>query len=360
MSLLYKPDWEQTKENYKKWWAGEYFGRCAVAVYAPKKNPPDIPAPDKPKDTYQKWYDLDYISSVNQYNLFHTFFGAEALPIWNAGYPGHTAIPTFLGCPVHLDMQTGWWDPILLNQEIDYTGLKINEEHPDYRFSIELLHRGIDEAKGKCLVSIGAFGGCGDTLAALRGTENLLFDCLDRPEWVKEAEFFLMDIWCRHYDKLFKIINEVDEGSTCWFPLWAPGKFYAVQNDFAYNISPKMFREIFLPVIEKQTDFLDFCVYHVDGLGNFKHIDTLLELPKIKAFQILPGAGKPSPLYFMDILKKVQVAGKNLHISIHSSEVKRALENLNARGLFISTSCETEDKALQLIENISKWSKEQT
>ncbi|HOL49161.1 MAG TPA: hypothetical protein PK165_01565 [bacterium] len=360
MSLLYKPDWHETKENYRKWWAHEYFGRCAIAVYAPKKNAPDIPAPPEPESIHQKWYDLDYISQVNYYNLSRTFFGAEALPIWNGGYPGHTAIPTFLGCEVHLDMRTGWWEPILKQEDLTFEHLEIDENHPDYRFSIELLKRAIVEAQGKCLVSIGAFGGCGDTLAALRGTERLLFDCIERPERVREAELYLTEMWCRHYEKLYNIIKKVDEGSTCWFPLWAPGKFYASQNDFAYNISPSMFREVFLPAIKKQVEFLDYTIYHVDGIGNFNHIDALLELPELQAIQILPGAGKPSPLHFIGILKKVQKEGKNLHIAIPAGEVKTALEHLSARGLFISTSCETEDEALRLIENTYRWSEDRS
>ncbi|MCM8825749.1 MAG: hypothetical protein NC937_06400, partial [Candidatus Omnitrophica bacterium] len=231
------------------------------------------------------------------------------MPVWNGGYPGHTSIPVFLGCPLHLDMRTGWLDPILLDEYIDYERLKIDENNYNYKFAIELLIRGIREASGKCLVSIGAFGGCGDTLVALRGTERLLIDCIERPRQVKQAELYLMEMWCNYYEKLYRIIKDVDEGSTCWFTLWAPGKFYAAQNDFAYNISPKMFREIFLPAIEMQVNFLDWCVYHLDGIGNFRHLDALLELPCLRAIQIAPGAGKPSPVHFMDILKKVQKAG---------------------------------------------------
>ncbi len=236
--------------------------------------------------------------------------------------------------------------------------LRIDENNPNYKFAVALLKKGIEEAKGKALVSIGAFGACGDTLAALRGTQRLLFDCMDRPERVKEAELFLMEMWCQHYTKMYKIIKDVDEGSTCWFPLWSPGKFYAVQNDFAYNISPKMFEKIFLPAIEKQIKFLDHAVYHVDGVGNFAHVDILLSLPQLAAIQILPGAGKPSPLYYIDLLKKVQKAGKNLWISIGSDEVRTALQNLSARGLFISTGCKTKDDALKFIENTYRWSRD--
>ena len=202
----------------------------------------------------------------------------------------------------------------------------------------------------------GAFGGSGDTLAALRGSDRLLFDVVDRPEQVRAAEGRLMDLWCEVYDAFHGIVHDAAGGSTCWFGLWSPGKFYAVQNDFSYMISPEMFSEIFLPVIERQTEFLDHSVYHVDGVGSFGHVDAICELPGLQAVQILPGAGKPSPLHYMDVLKKVQAAGKNLHISIPAGEVETALGELSARGLFIRTSCAAEDEARQLLRDAERWS----
>jgi hypothetical protein len=74
----------------------------------------------------------------------------------------------------------------------------------------------------------------------------------------------------------------------------------------------------------------------VDGVGAFKHVDALCRLPGLHALHILPEEGKPSPLYYMDVLKKVQKAGKNLHINIPAHEVAAALGNLSAKGLYIS------------------------
>ncbi len=356
MKLEYKPDWEETKIRYKQWWAHEYFGRCALAVTAPKKNPPDLPEPPPEKSIEQQWYDLDWISARQEYNKSRMFYGGEALPVWNGGYPGHKCIATFLGCPTSLDWDTGWHDPILLGEDIEFQSLSINKADRNYRFMLDLLRRGVKEARGKCLVSIGAFGGSGDTLAALRSTERLLFDCVERPDQVRAADDFLMDMWCKHYDNLYEIIHEADEGSTCWFDLWSPGKFYAAQNDFAYNIGPQMYRELFLPVIEKQSRFLTHCVYHVDGVNNFVHVDALLELPRVQAYQILPGAGKPNALAYMDVLKKVQKAGRNLWISLPIGDVRTALETLSARGLYIQTTAKSEDEAKELLENAERWS----
>ncbi|NQT94341.1 MAG: hypothetical protein HQ559_16400 [Lentisphaerae bacterium] len=357
MTLQYKPDWEETKERFLAWWNHEYFGRCALAVTAPKDNPPDLPEPASPKSIWHQWHDLDLISERNTYGLSRTFFGGEAVPVWHSGYAGNTGIPTFLGCPLTLDWGTGWHDPILIDPErIDFTSLKIDESHPEYRFTMDMLRRCAEEARGKCVPGVGAIGGCGDTLASLRGTTQLLFDCIERPDQVRAAEDFLMDMWCEHFDRCYEIIREVAEGSTAWFTLWSPGKFYPAQNDFSYNISPTMFREIFLPAIRKQTDFLDHSVYHVDGVEAFAHVDALCELPNLQALQILPGAGKPGPLHYMDVLKKVQAAGKNLHISIGPDQVQPALEQLSARGLFIDTGCATETEAHELLANAEKWS----
>jgi len=356
MQLLYKPDWEQTKERYKAWWAGEYFGRCAIAVQSPLKSPPDVPKPPVAATIEQQWWDLDLISAWQDYSMSRTFYGGEALPIWNGGYPGHTAIPAFLGCPMTLDWETGWWDPILTGEDIDCRSLRVDTASRYYQFTLELLRRGAAEATGKSLVTIGAFGGCGDTLAALRGTNQLLYDCIERPDQVRAAEEFLMDMWFEVYNSFYKIIRDADEGSTCWFPFWSPGKFYASQCDFSYNISPRMFREIFQPVIRRQTEFLDHSVYHVDGVEAFAHVDALCELPRLQALQILPGAGKPSPLHYMNVLKKVQARGKSLQVSLAPEEVRPALEALSARGLFIHTWTRTEDEARELLRCAEKWS----
>ncbi len=356
MSLLYKPDWEEAQQHFLAWWAGEAFGRCALAVTAPRADAPRLAPPVPPADPVQRWTDLDYISALNRYQHATTFYGGEAFPIWNGGYPGHTAIPAFLGCPTTLDMETGWWDPVLDDDDWDVTSLRLDREGRWWQFTLALLRRAVAECRGQSIPSIGAFGGCGDTLAALRGTWRLLYDVASEPERVCQAEMYLMEMWIEVYETFYQIIHEAADGSTCWFSLWSPGRFYSAQCDFSYMISPQMFRTFFLPAIERQTRYLDHTVYHVDGVGGFNHVPALCELPRLHALQILPGAGKPSPLHYLDVLRYVQAHGKNLHIGIPPEEVEAALTLLSARGLFIQTHCESEEQAQALLRNAEKWS----
>ena len=173
---------------------------------------------------------------------------------------------------------------------------------------------------------------------------------------VRDAEDWLMEMWCDFYDRSYAVVRDASQGSACFFGIWAPGKTYGVSNDFSYNISTAMFKEMFLPAIERQTRFLDYSIYHVDGVEAFRHVDVLCGLPRLQAIQILPGAGKPSPLHYMEVLKKVQKAGKNLHIAIPLEEVKPALDQLSARGLYISSWCRTESEARHMLKNAERWS----
>lgn len=356
MSLKYKPDWEDTKERFKSWWVREPIGRCAIAVTAPLDNPPDIEEPVCPDTPFERWTDLDYLNAAGEYSNSRRFFGGEAFPVWNYGYPGLKQLSAFLGCPVEVDFATGWVEPILNDESINYKTLEIDENNENWKFTLSWLERGAMESPGKSIPAIGAFGGSGDTLAAVRGTDKLLYDVMDRPDQIRDADQHLMDLWCRTYDQFHDIIKDAADGSTCWFQLWSPGKFYAAQNDFSYMISTETFVDLFLPTIEKQTEFLDHSVYHLDGIGAFKHAGVLCELPDLQAIQVLPGAGKPSPLHYMDVLKQVQAAGKNLHLTIPVDEVETALTELSARGLFIVTSCETEQEARDLLKKAEKWS----
>jgi hypothetical protein len=357
-ALDYKADWDEAKQRCQAWWAGEAMDRCALSVTAPRADAPagpDLPWPSNPLD---RWTDLDFLATLNDAAMRGTFFGGEALPIWTVGYAGHTAIPAFLGCPTELDFETGWWHPIQTGEALDLSRLRLDRTSRWWQFTIESLRRAVRESAGKSIPSIGAFGGGGDMLAALRGTDRLLYDIADRPDQVRAAEAFLMDLWCEVYDEFHAILRDAAEGSVCWMGVWSPGKTYAAQNDFSYMISPRQFADLFLPAIERQSRFLDHTIYHVDGLGAFAHVPALCDLPRIQALQIVPGAGKPSPLHFMDLLKDIQRRGKNLHISLEAREVEPALAELSARGLYICTSCRTEAEARALIENAKRWSRD--
>jgi len=357
MTLLYKSDWDEAKERYRAWWAGEALDRCAIWVTAPRDGVDAGDPPTAPDDPVERWTDLDFLAELNDFQHRRTFFGGEAFPIWSPGYPGHTSMAVLMGCPITLDRHTGWVEPILGGATWTLEDIRCDYGSRWGLFAVKLAQQAAKESQGKSIPSVGAFGATGDTLAHLRGNEPLLLDVLDNAELVRRTELYLADLWIEHYARIYDIVAPAsDGGSTCWFPLWAPGTFYSVQNDFSCMISTRMLDELFFPALERQTEYLDYALYHVDGVDAFRHVPRLCDLPGIQAFQILPGAGKPSPLHYMDVLKTVQAHGKNLHIAVPPDEVETALAELSARGLFIFTWTETESDARKLLADAEKWS----
>ena len=361
MDLLYKPDWEKVKERYKAWWNHEIVDRCCISVTAPKGgvlkgNPPTR------NNIEDLWTDFSYFHEINEYHHKHTFFGGEALPGWRPGkYPFTNSMAAFLGAPVDISERTGWVYPIIEKGELtdyNYSDLKIIPDNKWRLLEESVHHFAVEDSKGKCLPKLFAFASSGDTLAALRGTENLLLDLIDCPDYVRDFDQYLVKMYLGLFNSYYKIVGEASEGTCDWLNMWAPGKMYTIQNDFAYMLSPKMYNDIFLPSITMKTEFFDYAMYHVDGVGNFAHIDSLCELPRLQARQGYPGAGKGSALNYMNYLKKVQAAGKNLWIVLQPDEIETALHELSAKGLYIYTECSSEEEAEYLLKNIVKWTKE--
>lgn len=360
MELLYKPDWEQTQQNYIAWWNREDFGRCALSVTAPKAGSEKRTPPPFPEQVADRWKDHEYLRQKNEYIMQTTYYGAEAFPMWNPGYVWEK-VPAYMGMKIHLDENTGWREPMISKGSLtdyDFRKFTVDFDSEVWKESAALHQFAVDESKGKCLSYIGGIGHNGDLLASMRDPMQLLYDLTECPEYVKEFELHMIEEWKKVFDALFEITSKGSFGGCCpWMRVWAPGRLYIPANDFSYMISTDMYRDVYYEALGRHLEMLDYSIYHVDGISAFRHVDMLCEFSRLNGLQILPGAGKPSPLRYMDVLKKVQAHGKNLHITIPAKEVPEALENLSSKGLYIETSCESEEEAKALIKYCEKNSK---
>jgi hypothetical protein len=123
-------------------------------------------------------------------------------------------------------------------------------------------------------------------------------------------------------------------------------------------ISPRMFREFFLDDILAQINWLDHSLFHLDGPDCIRHLDILLEIPNLHGIQWVPGARYKSMLVWVPLLKRIQRAGKLVHITVPANEVEPLLQELSPKGLMLDTYCSTEDEAKELLRKACKWTRE--
>ncbi len=144
--------------------------------------------------------------------------------------------------------------------------------------------------------------------------------------------------------------------TTAWLPLFVPdGRNYIPSCDFSIMISNKMYREFFVPELVAEIDWLDRSIYHLDGPGALRHLDTLLDIKKLDAIQYVYGDGAAPASRWIHVYQKIQRAGKKMHISITPDELDVFMDSLKPEGVMLSMSASSVEEADAILETVAKW-----
>jgi hypothetical protein len=138
---------------------------------------------------------------------------------------------------------------------------------------------------------------------------------------------------------------------------WSSKPATDLQCDFSIMVSKAMFDEFFLRPLEDQTRMVARTIYHLDGPGAARHLDSLLAMENLSGIQWVPGAGAKPMSEWIDLLQAIQAGGKLLWISCQPSEVEKLLKALKPEGLMLSTHCarpEEIDEVLRMVEKLSR------
>jgi 5-methyltetrahydrofolate--homocysteine methyltransferase len=288
-SLLYRPDFDAARDRLTAWWNGADIGRPAMLITGRRAEPweqlPALPEPPGWVTDYST-SDFDYRVNLAVRACVATNYWGEAIP-FVAPDLGPNCLALYLGCK-GVDMPgTVWFEPCIENPRSARFALDRSNSY--WKFTIHLAQAMLQLGAGKFLVQFPDLIEGLDTLAAMRGTEPLLIDLIERPVWVHECLSQITERYFEAYDALYSLIKDERGGSHFW--AWAPGRMAKFQCDFSAMISPAMFAEFMVPVLSQLSERVDYCMYHWDGPGAIKHHDHLLSVPGITMIQWTPGAG---------------------------------------------------------------------
>jgi len=299
-ALEYRPDADEVRKRLSEWWNGGDIGRPAMLITAPRPEaalrgntplrssatlPAEPMAPDEccPQYTTKS---LTYRVEREEYLQSRLMSFGEHMPTASPCL-GHNCLALYLGCNAVERRDTVWFEPCI--EDPDEAVFEYDPNNRYWDFQLRLIKGLLEAGRGKYLITFPDLIEGLDTLAAMRGTEQLLTDLVDRPEWVHGSLSRITELYIKHYDILYELIKDETRGSHFW--AWAPGKMAKFQCDFSAMISPEMFRNFMVPVLESLTEHVDHCMYHWDGPGAIPHLDVLLSIPGIEMLQWTPGAG---------------------------------------------------------------------
>ena len=285
------------------------------------------------------------------------YFGGVTFPYMTANL-GPGVLNLLLGCEAEFMPETVWYKPLTNNPR----GLKlrINENNFYWKWVVETTKDLVKYASGKCAVCIPDLIEGLDILSEVLGTEELLTALIDYPEEIHRLLNELDSLYYKAFDPLYELVKDERGGNAfIAFYAWGPGKTLKSQCDFSAMISVEMFDEFVVPYLERQCAQCDFSVYHLDGPGAMRHLDSLCRVKSLKAIQWTPGYPNPDPAdkkWWKSIWGKVYSAGKSAMVLGNRPElVEPFLKEFGQAGTMITTGLDTEKEARKFLDDCVKW-----
>ncbi|MCZ7646144.1 MAG: hypothetical protein M5U26_12790 [Planctomycetota bacterium] len=350
-----KPDAEQAVARMAAWWEGEILDRPTLMVTAPRARRAALP--EKSHATWrERWLDVEFVVERAWEAARNTYYGGECLPIYHPNL-GPDVMAASLGSGLTFAEHTSWSEPFL----DDWDGLNMLEFEPDHEYVraiVAMTRHACELGRGKWLVGITDLHPGGDQCAALRGAQQLCLDLVDDPERVRALMKRLRPTFYRWYETQREILLAAGQKlTTSWLRLFAEGRYYIPSNDFSCMIAPAVFEEFFLDEIREEVAWLDRSIYHLDGPMALRHLDAILSIEELDAVQFVYGAGNGPATRWIPVFQRIQVAGKNLHISAEGGELDALMAALRPEGVMIQIHARTPEEAESLIGKARQWPK---
>jgi len=247
---------------------------------------------------------------------------------------------------------TNWVEPCVRDWR-DAFPLAIRDDNPAWRHMQELGRQVAAICAGRCLTGVCDLHSNADALSALRGPQNFCLDFYDCPELVGEAMRQVRSLYQPVYQKLYETGGmSAATGTIGWIPFWCAGRYATIQCDFVCMVSPELSRQFIIPALAEEAEFLDHCIYHLDGPGTLPHLDDILSIQAIDAIQWVSGDGQPPMHTWLDVLKKCQAAGKGLQISgVNFEQIKMLTRELKPEGIVYCVRVDSEKE----LDAIARW-----
>ncbi len=352
--MKYKEDWEEAQHRYSALWGGEMFGRPCIDVRAPKQVSKTVCVPE-PADDEARWLAPAYILPDLRRELAGTWWGGESIP-------GRHLMAGWVNClggtPV-FDSRTIWFE----KREVDFSApspFRHDPQSPWVRKHRELHGAVLEEAGWDDFMAPGAGGlPANDLLSMMMGTENFLLALMDEPDWMEEAIITGALDQLRQKNELRAVVRSRHMfwyGKTGWMCFWAPEPFLSTQSDVSCMLSPAAFERFVLPEIEIYGRVYNALWYHLDGGDARQHLPCLLALPYLRVLQYTPAPNEPpnGPAH-MDFYRRVQGAGKIVHIELPKENVERVVRELDPSLLMLKTRCGSPEEGEGLLKSLPGW-----
>ena len=349
-------DMEKLLQRYESYWNHENGDRPIVNMTT---NASRIPVElDENHKTYRDaWLDTEYVIKKAREVIESTVYLGEGYPAFNPNL-GPDLIGAVCGSELEFGEITSWSKPCVDSYET-FGEIKFDENNPYWKKICEITNAALEDSKGDYVVGITDLHPGADAVVALRGAETSAFDIYDYPDEFKKMVWDILPVFKEMTSRLHGMISKKQKMSSCWMGIIHPTElWYPTSCDFSCMISPDDYKEFILPELIEEIKWLPNSVYHLDGPDALRHLDTILSIKELKGVQWVYGAGQPSAKHWIDVLKKIQDAGKCVQVSCTTDDLLPLCEALDPRGVHLRCGVPDKESGEHLLKEMERICRE--
>ncbi len=298
------------------------------------------------RQRYGRDPDIIYLRAVR--NMARQHYFGDALPLFNAPF-GPCMLSAFLGAEVEIYPDTVWFKPCT-HDLVTLTDIKFDPGNFWWKLVEGFVRRAVNEGR---LVVVPELGGLGDNLAALYGIDRLLIDMVEQPKLVKEVLRLMLTIMKECYRRLYTIIETAGRGTASWLGIWSPQRTGIIQNDMSIMISTDIYGEFFFDEFNEMLQLVDHSLFHLDGTRSQKHLDFLLDFPRLGGIQVGSDMGTPA-MAVLPVLKRIQHRDKRMIVYVVPDEVEDLFSNISPQGVCVVASVKNAEEAEAYLRSLEK------
>jgi hypothetical protein len=349
-----KPDFDECIARVYAWYDQQIIDRPPVRFHHHNVEYEKHRAVAGPwKTAEERWLDLEFQIRTFTDSLEGATFRGETFPVF---WPNLSAVVynLFLGQQPEFDDVTAWVHPC-----VDDLGhlppLKVRRENRYYQAVERLTAMALDAAEGRFLVGYTDMYAGIDCTAVLRGAERMCLDIIMDPEGLHRLIAAAFAEYAEVYSRFDATLKAHRQLSVTWMNLPSFETFNVLACDFSVNISPQHFDEFCMPVIRREAECYVHNVFHVDGKGVAKNIDSILTLPNLAAIQWVQGYGIDRPiLQWIPLIEKIQQAGKSVIVDLQPGELGEFMRRVDPHGIMLWIDADPEHQE-EILNKVKRW-----
>lgn len=349
------PQVNESMERVHAWYNGEKTDRAPVRFSEHNgRHNVDLSAEIAKFPTIKDyWFDAEYQLNAFLRSIEGSKIYGDTFPVY---YPnlGPSVYASYFGIQLKYADVTSWAEhPYDSVEDIDIDKLSVDRECENWKKIEEMTEGALKKADGKFFVGYTDLHPSLDCAMDFLGTENLCYELCDNPELVKKLTWKLCDCFFPVFDFYKKKLKDMP--SCTWMGIPFEGTMHIPSCDFSSMLSDRMFEEFALPCIQKEVSAFDYNIFHLDGPGVAKHIDSILDIDGIGAVQVVQGVGDDEPIMqWLPLIKKIVDRGKGVVVSLKKEELREFMSNIGHKGIYLTLAAEAGEMP-GIMKMIEEW-----